>query len=213
MMRFDEWRLSRRKNVRIDRRVADASRLQVSLPGLNPCPSDYSTNWLTHCDVFQALAESQRSGWFGTCWSETEGGQNLAGVLKRVMTEVGHCQQCRNFSMQPICSMCSDESRDASIICVVETPADVMAVEQSGSFRGRYFLTMSNLSPIDGIGPDEIGADALVRLCQGGVTEVILALDSTVEGEATGHFLYRKPQSDRRIGVANRARCPDGWHA
>ena len=91
--------------------------------------------------------------------------------------------------MQPICSTCSDESRDASIICVVETPADVMAVEQSGSFRGRYFLTMSNLSPIDGIGPDEIGADALVRLCQGGVTEVILALDSTVEGEATSHFL------------------------
>ena len=120
---------------------------------------------------------------------DREGGQNLAAVLKRVMTEVGHCQQCRNFSMQPICSMCSDETRDASLICVVETPADVLAVEQSGSFQGRYFLTMSNLSPIDGIGPEEIGADALVRLCQSGVTEVILALDSTVEGEATSHFL------------------------
>ena len=143
---------------------------------------------------------------------DREGGQNLAGVLKRVMTEVGHCHQCRNFSMQPICSTCSDESRDASIICVVETPADVMAVEQSGSFRGRYFLTMSNLSPIDGIGPDEIGADALVRLCQGGVTEVILALDSTVEGRPPV-ISYREPQSDRRIGVANRAWRPDGWHA
>jgi recombination protein RecR len=126
---------------------------------------------------------------------DREGGQHLAGVLKRVMTEVGHCEMCRNFSMTAICSLCADESRDQQQICVVETPADVIAVEQSGSFKGRYFLTMGNLSPIDGIGPTEIGADALVRLCGEGVIEVILALDSTVEGEATSHYLSEQLQS------------------
>ena len=120
---------------------------------------------------------------------DREGGQHLAGVLNRVMKEVGHCHICRNFCMNALCAMCADESRDRRLICVVETPADVIAVEQSGSFKGRYFLTMANLSPIDGIGPNEIGAEALARLCAEGVDEVILALDSTVEGEATSHYL------------------------
>jgi len=120
---------------------------------------------------------------------DRDGGKKLASTMLEAMQRVSHCQQCHNFSEEEICSLCRSASRDDTLLCVVESPADVLAIEQSGSFRGKYFVTMGNLSPIDGIGPDEIGVDALMRRSSQQVTEVILAMSSTVEGEATAHYL------------------------
>jgi recombination protein RecR len=120
---------------------------------------------------------------------DREGGKKLASTMVEAMQRVDHCQQCHNFSEDEICTICSSASRDDTLLCVVESPADVLAIEQSGSFRGKYFVTMGNLSPIDGIGPDEIGADALLTRSSQQVVEVILAMSSTVEGEATAHYL------------------------
>jgi recombination protein RecR len=114
----------------------------------------------------------------------------LADALRAAMEGVGHCAQCRNFSETELCSICDDTRRDASIICVVESPADVVAIEHSGSYRGHYFVLMGHLSPIDGIGPEEIGLDLLQRkVREAGASEVILATNSTVEGEATAFYL------------------------
>ncbi|MCZ6830998.1 MAG: recombination mediator RecR [Gammaproteobacteria bacterium] len=121
---------------------------------------------------------------------DREGGQTLAEALKAAMAGVGHCRRCRNFSEQEHCAICTDTRRDESLICVVESPADVVAVEQSGSYRGRYFVLMGHLSPIDGIGPEEIGLHLLQeRVRQSDVEEVILATNPTVEGEATAFYL------------------------
>ena len=121
---------------------------------------------------------------------EREAGMQLSQALAKAMEGVGHCQQCRNFSEQELCSYCSDSRRDASTICVVESPADVIAVDQSGSYRGMFFVLMGHLSPIDGIGPEDIGLDLLQRrIREGGVREVILATNPTVEGEATAYYL------------------------
>jgi recombination protein RecR len=121
---------------------------------------------------------------------DREGGAALAEALRTAMEGIGHCRQCRNFSEAELCDICADERRDDSALCVVEAPADVLAVEQSGSFRGRYFVLMGHLSPIDGIGPEEIGLDLLAqRVSDGGVGEIILATNPTVEGEATAYYL------------------------
>lgn len=114
----------------------------------------------------------------------------LADVLSQAMIKIGRCQKCRNFTENPLCHICSQTSRDPSLLCVVETPADVIAIEQSGTYRGFYFLLLGHLSPIDGIGPDEIGIPLLdERLGQGEVKELIIATGTTVEGEATAHFI------------------------
>lgn len=121
---------------------------------------------------------------------EREAGLILSRALVEAMEGVGHCQQCRNFSEQELCVLCADSRRDASTICVVESPADVVAVEQSGSYRGLYFVLMGHLSPIDGIGPEDIGLDILqARIQRDGVSELILATNPTVEGEATAYYL------------------------
>jgi recombination protein RecR len=121
---------------------------------------------------------------------DREGGQTLAHTLQAAMSGVGHCQHCRNFSETDLCTICTDPRRDETIICVVESPADVVAVEQSASYRGRYFVLMGHLSPIDGIGPEEIGLHLLQqRVQQSAVEEVILATNPTVEGEATAFYL------------------------
>jgi recombination protein RecR len=128
---------------------------------------------------------------------DREGGEALAQALQAAMTGVGHCTQCRNFSETDICGICSDRRRDKSMICVVESPADVAAVEQSGSYRGRYFILMGHLSPIDGIGPEEIGLNLLQqRVREGDVEEVILATNPTVEGEATAFYVTELLRSD-----------------
>lgn len=114
----------------------------------------------------------------------------LAAALCEAVEKIGHCRRCRNFTELEVCEICSDSRRDASVICVVETPADVLAIEQSGSFQGLYFVLMGHLSPIDGIGPAEIGLDDFQqRVIDEGIEEVILATNPTVEGEATAYYL------------------------
>ena len=118
-----------------------------------------------------------------------EGARNLARALMEAMDGIGHCQRCRNFSETDICSICSSDKRDQGLLCIVESPADVYAVEEAG-YRGVYFVLMGHLSPLDGIGPEDLGLDLLSSLVdQEQVTEVILATNSTVEGEATAHFI------------------------
>ncbi len=121
---------------------------------------------------------------------EREGGLALAQALTAAMEGVGHCQQCRNFSEENICGVCADPRRETVTVCVVESPADVVAVEQSGGYRGLYFVLMGHLSPIDGIGPEDIGLDILKRRVEtGSIEELILATNPTVEGEATAYYL------------------------
>ncbi len=118
------------------------------------------------------------------------GAQILAGALLGASKQIGQCQRCRMFAEAEHCPICASTARDSSLLCVVESPADVVAVEQSGSYKGRYFVLMGHLSPLDGIGPDELGLPQLeLLLCDGEVKEVILATNPTVEGEATAHFI------------------------
>ncbi|MBT5701339.1 MAG: recombination protein RecR [Gammaproteobacteria bacterium] len=120
---------------------------------------------------------------------DREGGRHLARILSEAIEKIGHCKFCRNLTETEVCEICSDVSRGSTTICVVESPTDVIAIEQSLSFRGQYFVLMGTLSPIDGRGPDEIGIDQLVRRCEAGIQEIILAVSSTVEGEATAHYI------------------------
>lgn len=119
-----------------------------------------------------------------------ENGLALASVMTQALTQVGHCQRCRTFSEQPLCNLCSDHNRNVHQLCVVETPSDVFALEQTHSYNGLYFVLMGHLSPLDGIGPDEIHIPILKRrLQQEPIKEVILATNPTVEGEATAHYI------------------------
>lgn len=119
-----------------------------------------------------------------------EGAEALATALLDAAERVGRCQRCRNFTELEICEICIDQKRDAATVCVVETPADVLAIEQSGSYRGMYFVLMGHLSPIDGIGPAEIGLeDFYQRVVDEEIKEVILATNPTVEGEATAYYV------------------------
>ncbi len=128
---------------------------------------------------------------------DREAGMQLSRALAEAMEGIGHCQQCRNFCEQELCTLCADKRRDTATICVVESPADVIAVEQSGSYRGLYFVLMGHLSPIDGIGPEDIGLDILrERIQRDGVTELILATNPTVEGEATAYYLSEMVRSE-----------------
>lgn len=115
----------------------------------------------------------------------------LSAALHNAMEHISHCRECRTFTEQDVCDICQHPERQASgVICVVESPQDVLAIEQTSSYKGTYFVLMGHLSPIDGIGPDEIGLNELeTRLKQGEVSEVILATNPTVEGEATAHFI------------------------
>lgn len=122
---------------------------------------------------------------------DRSGGMRLAQALTRAMSEIGHCADCRTFTEQEVCNICSNPRRQENgQICVVESPADIYAIEQTGQFSGRYFVLMGHLSPLDGIGPDDIGLDRLEqRLAEEKITEVILATNPTVEGEATANYI------------------------
>jgi recombination protein RecR len=121
---------------------------------------------------------------------DRDGGRNLSTVLAEAMDKIGNCKRCRTLSETEVCSICSNNNRDDSLLCVVETPAELMVIEQSIDYRGRYFVLGGHLSPLDGIGPKEIGLDQLeMRLDEGGVAELILATNTTVEGEATAHYI------------------------
>ncbi|GLK89514.1 recombination mediator RecR [Pseudomonas turukhanskensis] len=120
---------------------------------------------------------------------DRSGALRLAQALTQAMEGVGHCQQCRTLSEDAVCQTCQDPRRDDSLLCVVEGPMDVNAVEQTG-FRGRYFVLKGHLSPLDGLGPEAIGVpELLARIEAGNFAEVILATNPTVEGEATAHYI------------------------
>ena len=119
-----------------------------------------------------------------------DGGRQLAEALIDAMEKVGNCSECRTLTETAICGLCANDRRDRSQLCIVETPADVQALEQSTGYKGLYFVLMGHLSPLDGIGPDALGLDLLeARLATGQVSEMILATNPTVEGEATAHFV------------------------
>ena len=120
---------------------------------------------------------------------DRQGGLKLAEGLTEALTKVKNCQSCRNLTEYNECHICSDLQRDKRTICIVETPSDVIAIENSGCYRGYYFVLMGHLSPIDGIGPKELGIDALLLRAKEGAEEVILATNPTVEGEATAHYI------------------------
>ena len=121
---------------------------------------------------------------------DREGASVMSAALAEAVEGIGHCKRCRMLTEHEICSICSDPGRDETQLCVVETPADVMAVEDATGFRGLYFVLMGHLSPLDGIGPEELGlSDLEDRLGSEGVKELIIATNPTVEGDATAHYL------------------------
>lgn len=118
------------------------------------------------------------------------GGKKLGEALERAIDKVGKCSQCRTLTEHDVCGICASSSRNSMLRCVVESPADVYAIEQTGTFKGRYFVLMGHLSPIDGIGPDQLGIPQLLELlARDNVEELIIACNPTVEGEATSYFI------------------------
>ncbi len=137
---------------------------------------------------------------------DREGARQLGRALHEAVDQVRHCAQCHTFTESEVCATCGDPRRDASQLAVVETPADQAALERTGAFRGRYFVLMGKLSPLDGIGPRDIGAQRLIeRACDGVVREVILATNFTAEGEATAHVIGQALRS-RGLVVTRLAR-------
>lgn len=121
-----------------------------------------------------------------------EGGLKLASVLVDAMQKIGRCKQCRDLTDLDICVVCANPARDQSLLCVVESPVDVLAIEQATAFKGRYFVLLGRLSPLDGIGPAELGLDQLAGLLEKNPPkEMIIATNPTVEGEATSYYLQR----------------------
>lgn len=121
---------------------------------------------------------------------DREGGRSLAEALNAAMEGVGQCERCRTLTEDALCHICQNPRRDQSLLCIVETPADVFAVEQASSYKGLYFVLMGHLSPIDGIGPQEIGIKHLLNIVkESSVEEVIMATNPTVEGEATAYYI------------------------
>lgn len=126
---------------------------------------------------------------------DREKGLKLAKILTKAITDIQHCEQCHTLSETPVCRICANPKRDANLLCVVETPADILAIEQAQSFRGYYFVLMGHLSPLDGIGPKELGIDQLLqRLRNSAIEELILATNPTVEGEATACYITEQLQ-------------------
>lgn len=130
---------------------------------------------------------------------DRERARRLAAKLDEAMERIGHCSRCRTFSETPLCATCASASRDATQLCVVETPVDQLAIEQATGYRGLYFVLLGRLSPLDGLGPQELGMDLLdARLREGEVRELIVATNPTVEGEATAYYLA---QLAKRHGI------------
>lgn len=119
-----------------------------------------------------------------------DGGAELSRLLAEAVQQIGRCESCRDFSQDTLCPLCTASGRERSLLCVVESPADRLAIEQATGYRGLYYVLLGRLSPLDGIGPVELGLERLgQRLGQGDVAELIIATSATVEGEATAHYL------------------------
>ena len=128
---------------------------------------------------------------------DRDGGKHLSTVLEEAMERIGRCRICRNLTEQEICLICGNDQRDKTQLCIVESPSDVIAIEQATGYRGRYFVLMGHLSPLDGIGPAELGLDQLgERLNKQPPAEMIIATNPTVEGEATAYYLQRMAQKN-----------------
>jgi len=137
---------------------------------------------------------------------DREGAQQIGEAIRHALLKVNHCERCNNFSETPLCTICDSPRRDASRLCVVETPADLEAIEQAGIYQGLYFVLMGNLSPLDDIGPDQLGLDRLVKLVDtADIAEMILATNLTMEGQATSDFIIDLMES-RGIQVSRLAR-------
>jgi recombination protein RecR len=126
---------------------------------------------------------------------DRDGGKHLSTVLEEAMERIGRCKICRNLTEQEVCQICANEQRDKTQLCIVESPSDVIAIEQATGYRGRYFVLMGRLSPLDGIGPAELGLEQLgEQLGKQPPAEMIIATNPTVEGEATAYYLQRMAQ-------------------
>lgn len=129
-----------------------------------------------------------------------EGGTNLSEALREAIAEVGNCNECHTLTEEETCRICASASRDRSKCCVVESPADIYAIEQSGTYRGIYFVLMGHLSPIDGIGPEELSIGALLaKVRNQEIQEVILACNPTVEGDATAYYIAEQLKRDEVV--------------
>ena len=127
---------------------------------------------------------------------DRDAARKLASAIDEAATKVGRCAQCRTLTEHDICDICSNPNRSDSQLCVVESPADLYAIEQASGYRGKYFVLLGHLSPIDGVGPEQLGIDKLIeRLQSNQVKELILATNLTVEGEATAHFIADKAKA------------------
>lgn len=157
-------------------------------------------------DLIEALkclpgvgAKSAQRMAFHVLERDRSGAKRLAERLALAVEKVGNCRRCRGFSEQDVCTLCTNSSRDKTLLCIVETPVDQMAIEQATGYRGYYFVLLGRLSPLDGLGPKELGLDLLAaRLAEGEVEELIVATNPTVEGEATAHMIS---QLARAAGV------------
>lgn len=121
---------------------------------------------------------------------DREGGRRLAEALRSAMRDIRRCSRCRNFTAEDTCRICASDRRSSEVLCIVESPGDVLAIEAATGFEGRYFVLLGRLSPLDGIGPEDLGLDLLARrMDEEGVAEIIIATNTTVEGEATAQYL------------------------
>jgi recombination protein RecR len=155
--------------LRLPPALAELIEALRALPGVGPKSAQRM--------AFQLLQESRPAA------------RALSRALDGALDKVGRCHRCRMLAEGEFCTVCADHGRDPTLLCVVESPADVLAVEFAGGFRGRYFVLQGHLSPLDGIGPEELGAAQFLELLAGGgIQEVIIATNSTVEGEATAHL-------------------------
>lgn len=150
--------------------IADLMQALQCLPGIGPKSAQRMTFHLLQRD--------------------RQGALNLSRILQAAVDRISHCESCRTLTEHRFCDICSNPSRDPSLLCVVESPADVYAIDQATAFKGRYFVLYGRLSPLDGIGPEDLGIEKLEdRLLSGDVKELILATNPTAEGEATAHFI------------------------
>ena len=138
---------------------------------------------------------------------DREAGKILAESLTQTLSNVGKCRECRIFSEQDLCIICNDKKRDSTTLCVVETVSDVFAIEESHQYRGKYFILHGHLSPIDNMGPEELGLDQLLKTSkENSFTEIILATNSTLEGEATANFIFEGLKGIETLKLSRLAR-------
>jgi len=124
---------------------------------------------------------------------DRSGGKQLALILDQAINEIGQCQNCRILTEDKLCQLCANPKRDNAQLCIVQTPADVLAIENATQFEGHYFVLGGHISPLDGMGPEDIGLDILEkRMLEGQLNEIILATNPTIEGQATAHYIHEK---------------------